>query len=48
MHNTGVSTNQALRYLLTKMSGGIPQSERPLDFVDPKSQQAKEGVSNDA
>ena len=29
------------------MSGGIPQSERTLDFVDPKSQTNKE-VTNDA
>ena len=32
--------------LLTKMSGGIPQSERPLDFVDPKSQTNKEVIND--
>ena len=32
--------------LLAKMSGGIPQSERTLDFVDPKSQTNKEVIND--
>jgi hypothetical protein len=34
--------------LLAKMSGGITQAERPLNFVDPKSQKTEEGVIKDA
>ena len=34
--------------LLAKMSGGVTQAERPLNFVDPKTQNQNEGVKENA